>query len=82
VRALPDLIRPWVARRFVALGTDGYGRSDTRERLRNFFGVSAQHIVLAALRALVDEEKIPASAVADAITRYGIAPADAHPWER
>jgi pyruvate dehydrogenase E1 component len=82
VRALPDLIRPWVARRFVALGTDGYGRSDTRERLRNFFGVSAQHIVLAALRALVDEEKIPASAVADAITRYGIAPAHAHPWER
>jgi pyruvate dehydrogenase E1 component len=52
VSAVADLIRPWVPRRYVALGTDGFGRSDTRERLRAFFGVGANDIVRAALRAL------------------------------
>jgi pyruvate dehydrogenase E1 component len=52
VTAVPDLIRPWVPRRYVALGTDGFGRSDTRARLRAFFGVAADDLVRAALRAL------------------------------
>jgi pyruvate dehydrogenase E1 component len=82
VRAVPDLVRAWVPRRYVALGTDGFGRSDTRAALRDFFEVSAPHIALAALRALVEEERIPASVVADAITRYGLAPEAGHPWER
>jgi len=49
---VPDLIRPWIPRRYVALGTDGFGRSDTRAALRSFFGVSAAQIAAAALAAL------------------------------
>ncbi len=52
VTAVVDLIRPWVPRRYVALGTDGFGRSNTRAQLRAFFGVGADDIVRAALRAL------------------------------
>jgi len=52
VSAVADLIRPWVPRRYVALGTDGFGRSDTRSALRAFFGVGAEEIARTALRAL------------------------------
>ncbi len=48
VAAVPDLIRPWIADRYVALGTDGFGRSDTRANLRKFFGVDRNAIVAAA----------------------------------
>jgi pyruvate dehydrogenase E1 component len=51
MRAVPDLIRAWVPAKFSVLGTDGFGRSDTRAALRHHFGVSAQHVVEAALRA-------------------------------
>lgn len=51
VGAVADLVRPWVPRRYVALGTDGYGRSDTRAALRRFFGVDRHHIAVAALAA-------------------------------
>jgi pyruvate dehydrogenase E1 component len=81
VRAVPDLIRSWVPRRYVTLGTDGYGRSDTRVALRRFFEVDRAHIVVAALKALADEEAIPQSVVAEAIARYGIDAALANPWE-
>ena len=52
VAAVPDLIRPWVRDRFVTLGTDGFGRSDTRAALREFFKVDRRSIALAALDAL------------------------------
>ena len=52
VSALADLIRPWVPGKMVSLGTDGFGRSDTRSALREYFGVSAQHIARAALAAI------------------------------
>jgi pyruvate dehydrogenase E1 component len=52
VSALPDLIREWVPGRFVTLGTDGFGRSDTRAKLRAYFGVDRDSIVRAALREL------------------------------
>jgi pyruvate dehydrogenase E1 component len=51
VRAVPDLIRTWVPGRYLTLGTDGFGRSDTRAALRSFFGVDAQGIAQAARRA-------------------------------
>jgi pyruvate dehydrogenase E1 component len=52
---VPDLIRTWVPRRYVTLGTDGFGRSDTRAALRRFFEVDRHHIAVAALQALADE---------------------------
>jgi pyruvate dehydrogenase E1 component len=71
---VPDQIARWVPGRFVPLGTDGYGRSDTREALRRFFEVDAGHVVVAVLTALAGEGRMEAAGVADAIARYGIDP--------
>lgn len=56
--------------KFVALGTDGYGRSDSREALRDFFEVDRHYVVVAALKALADEGKLPAAKVAEAVKKY------------
>lgn len=72
MRLYADQIRPYVPGRYVVLGTDGYGRSDTRERLRHFFEVDAKFIVLAALEALVAEGQMKPASMAEAIKRYGI----------
>jgi pyruvate dehydrogenase E1 component len=72
MRAFPDQIRPYVRRRFVTLGTDGFGRSDSREALRRFFEVDRHYVTLAALKALADDGVIPASKAAEAIRKYGI----------
>ncbi len=80
VRAFAEQIRPYVPRRYLVLGTDGYGRSDTREKLRRFFEVDRQHVTLAALRALADEGAIPAARVAEAAKKYGIDPKKPAPW--
>ena len=72
VRAFPDQIRPFVHRRFVTLGTDGFGRSDTREKLRHFFEVDRHWIALAALKALADEGQIARDKVAAALVKYGL----------
>ncbi len=81
VRALPQLIAPFIEGRFIALGADGFGRSDTRTRLREFFEVSRFHIVLATLGALAeaggDSERI-----ARAITRYGLSVPRDPSWRR
>ncbi len=76
VSAVADLIRPWIADKYVALGTDGFGRSDTRASLRRFFEVDRASIVVAALAALGDAR------AAEAVRRYGIDPASAPPWMR
>jgi len=76
---VPDQVRPWVNGRFEVLGTDGYGRSDTRKALRSFFEVDRHHIVLAALGTLVDEGKLKRSVLKDAIDRYGINPEKPYP---
>ena len=81
VRALPDLIRTWVPRRYVTLGTDGYGRSDTREALRRFFEVDRKAIVISALKALSDEERVAPATVEEAMARYGVSEGTANPWE-
>ena len=76
VRAVPDLIRPWIADTYVTLGTDGFGRSDTRAKLRRFFGVDRHSVALAALSALRDAR------VGEAAARYGIDTKSAPPWTR
>jgi len=80
VRAFAEQIRAFVPRRYVVLGTDGFGRSDTREQLRRFFEVDRNYITVAALKALADEGIIPATKVADAIKKYGIDAAKPAPW--
>ncbi|MDH5342143.1 MAG: pyruvate dehydrogenase (acetyl-transferring), homodimeric type, partial [Betaproteobacteria bacterium] len=82
VATVPDLIREYVPQRYGTLGTDGYGRSDTRENLRRFFEMDRHHIAVAALAALADEKKIKKEIVADAVRRYGIAGDTAPAWER
>jgi pyruvate dehydrogenase E1 component len=67
-------------RRFISLGTDGFGRSDTREVLRRFFEVDAAHLVIAVLHGLADEGEVARRTVAEAIDRYGVDPASADPW--
>ncbi|MDA8018867.1 MAG: pyruvate dehydrogenase (acetyl-transferring), homodimeric type [Thermoanaerobaculia bacterium] len=69
-----DQIRPWVPRRYVTLGTDGFGRSDTREALRDFFEVDRRWVTVAALKALADEGTLDPARVREALDRYGIDP--------
>ncbi|MEK8032897.1 alpha-ketoglutarate dehydrogenase [Ideonella sp. DXS29W] len=80
VRAWPQLAGAFLAAPFTALGTDGFGRSDTRAELRGFFEVNRGHIVLAALTALRAQGRVDAKACADAIERYGLAPEAPAPW--
>ena len=82
VAAYPQLIGAYLPQPFVALGTDGFGRSDTREALRRFFEVDRHHIVVAALQALAEEGQIPGACVTEAIGRYGINPDVAPSWVR
>ena len=69
---LPDLVRQWVPAPFTSLGTDGFGRSDTREQLRRHFETDAPHVVVAVLDALARAGEVKQEAVADAIARYEI----------
>jgi pyruvate dehydrogenase E1 component len=82
VRAYPQLIAPYLRARFVSLGTDGFGRSDTRAALRQFFEVDRHSIVLGALQSLVDEGRLDTAVLKDAIARYGIKTDAATPWTR
>lgn len=79
VRAYPELIRAYLTNSYVTLGTDGYGRSDTRQQLRSFFEVDRYHIVVAALYALMKAGKVTAKQVALAIKQYQIDPNKPHP---
>ena len=72
LKALPDMVSKWMPRRLVALGTDGFGRSESRASLRNFFEVDARFITLATLVELFHEGKVQASVVQKAIKELGI----------
>ncbi len=74
LKALPDGISKWVNAPVVTLGTDGFGRSATRDELRDFFEVDYRHVVFATLSALVRQEQIPLSVALDAGARLGIDP--------
>ncbi len=80
VRAYPQLIAPYVEARFVALGTDGFGRSDSRAALRKFFEVDRHSIVLAALEALVREGTIERAVLLAAVDKFGLTRQAPSPW--
>ena len=74
MKSFADQIRQFVPGRYRVLGTDGFGRSDYRVKLRSFFEVDRYHVAVAALHTLAEEGTISTSVVADAIAKYGIDP--------
>ena len=81
MRSFPDQIRAFVPRRYVCLGTDGFGRSDYRVALRKFFEVDRYYVATAALNALAQEGTLPKSKVEDAIAKYRLDPERPPPWQ-
>ncbi len=80
MRAFADQIREYVPRRYKVLGTDGFGRSDSRENLRRFFEVNRYFVAVAALKALAGDGEVPAAKVAEAIKKYAIDVSRPAPW--
>ena len=74
MKIVPDQIQRWVPGTYVSLGTDGYGRSDARDALRQHFEVDERFIAVAALKALADDGVLDQKTVAQAIEKYGIDP--------
>ncbi|TAM44524.1 MAG: pyruvate dehydrogenase (acetyl-transferring), homodimeric type [Gammaproteobacteria bacterium] len=79
VHAFAEQIRLFVPRRYSVLGTDGFGRSDTREKLRHFFEVDRRWVTIAALKALADEGQVDRARIAEAIKKYDIDPGKPNP---
>jgi pyruvate dehydrogenase E1 component len=79
MKIVPDQIRQWVPGRYVVLGTDGFGRSDTRAALRQHFEVNRYWIVLASLKALADDGKLDMATVTSCMQKYSIDPAKPNP---
>ena len=79
IRMLPEQIRPFIKGSYVTLGTDGFGRSDTRENLRHFFEVDRHWVTLAALKALADDGVIGRDKVAAALVKYNLDPNKPNP---
>jgi len=79
LKSQPDMIARWVGRPMVTLGTDGFGRSEDRESLRDFFEVDARYVVIATLSALQQQGAMDASVVAKAIADLGINPGKLDP---
>ena len=80
IRAFPNQVRAFITQPLTVLGTDGFGRSDTRENLRSFFEVNRHHIVIAALKSLADNNEFDAANIDVAIAKYGIDPEKIAPW--
>ncbi len=72
MKSFADQLKPFISRRFIALGTDGFGRSDDRKSLRAFFEVDRYWVVVSALKSLADEGKIPVATVTEAMKKYNI----------
>ncbi len=81
LKSLPEMIARWVPRPFTPLGTDGFGRSDTRDALRRHFEVDAEHIVVATLGALMRQGQVEPGVVTSAIKEFGIDPEKGDPRE-
>jgi pyruvate dehydrogenase E1 component len=79
MKTVADLIRQWVPGHYAVLGTDGYGRSDSRAELRRFFEVDRHYVVIAALNALADEGKLDKKTVRQAMEAFGIDPEKPNP---
>ncbi len=82
VQAYSEQIRRLIPNKLSVLGTDGYGRSDSRKVLRDFFKVDRFHIVITALKALADEGKVPQKIVSKAVKLYSINPDAPHALKR
>ena len=82
IRAYAGQIREYVPGRYRCLGTDGFGRSDSRQKLREHFEVNRYYVVVAALKTLADDGVVPAQKVADAIVKYGINPDKPNPMNQ
>lgn len=80
IRAFAEQIRPYISAPYTVLGTDGFGRSDTRANLRSFFEVDRYHVTIAALKALVDKGEFEPAKVDIAIAKYNIDPEAIAPW--
>ena len=80
MRNYADQIRAYIPQHYVVLGTDGFGRSDTRQALRQFFEVNCYHVAIAALKALADQGKLPKEKVSEAIKLYKINANLPDPW--
>ena len=79
MKAYAEQVRSFLTARYRVLGTDGYGRSDSRAKLREFFEVNRHYVVVAALKTLAEEGKIKATKVTEAIKKYGLDPAKPNP---
>jgi pyruvate dehydrogenase E1 component len=79
MRIVPDQVRQWIPGTYHVLGTDGYGRSDSRAALRHFFEVDRRYVVVAALKSLADEGKLDRGTVKDAIAKLGLDPEKPNP---
>ena len=82
MRTFADQIRPFIDARYAVLGTDGFGRSDTRANLRGFFEVDRRHVAVAALHALAQEGTVQPTVVQQAIDTYDIDSEAVPPWRR
>jgi pyruvate dehydrogenase E1 component len=80
MRALPEQVAPFLGGRLLALGTDGFGRSETRKALRRFFEVDAEHVVYAALSALVERRELDPAVLKKALGELGLKPDAPPPW--
>jgi len=81
MRIVPDQVREWVGGRYVTLGTDGYGRSDSRAALRKHFEVDRNYITIAALKALADDGKVDQATLVGAMKTLGVDPSKPVPWK-
>jgi pyruvate dehydrogenase E1 component len=79
MKTIPDQVRQWIPGRYVVLGTDGFGRSDSRAALRRFFEVDRHYITVAALKALSDDGKLDVATVTGAMKAFGIDPKKPNP---
>jgi pyruvate dehydrogenase E1 component len=80
MRTLAEQVSPYLDGRMLALGTDGFGRSETRKALRRFFEVDAEHVAAAALASLAQRGDLDRSVAAKAVKELGINPEAPHPW--
>ena len=80
IRLYADQLREYIPRRYKVLGTDGFGRSDTRTKLRSFFEVDRYHVVIASLKALQEEGKLDASVITKAMQKFNLSPDKPAPW--
>jgi pyruvate dehydrogenase E1 component len=80
MRALPEQVASYLNGRLLALGTDGFGRSETRKSLRRFFEIDAEHVVVSALYSLFQQKQLDPGTVKNAIAELGLNPDAPHPW--